>query len=270
MIFTVQLLSVVVVVSVFFCWSRTSAKLIDDKKLVKQFNSTLEISAERVLNFDERNLRTGDVIRLAGEWYYEHKIWNNHEIEINMMSDADNYILFHLKTNIKEDKLIADQMDGKDRWLKLMNVSMPFTIDRNNAFDIEILLRGDCMQVNINDDPTLCLKNKITYPQLGFNNISRIRIAKSNVHYRIIGWYEENLDRSSTTPKVASVGKTTATSSFSRNTTTDSDFVSNVPEDGFIPDFPDESDQNLPPPKMTLISIALIFIWHFKVCICRL
>ena len=30
-------------------------------------------------------------------------------------------------------------------------------------------------QVDINDDPTLCLKNKITYPRLGFNNISRIR-----------------------------------------------------------------------------------------------
>ncbi|PAV77154.1 hypothetical protein WR25_17365 [Diploscapter pachys] len=262
MIFTVRLLSVVVVVSAFFCWSRTSAKLIGGKKLVKRFNSILEISAERVLNFDERNLRTGDVIRLAGEWYYKYRSRNNYAIDINMMSDADNYILFHLKTNTKEDKLVADQMDGEDNWLKLINVPMPFTIDESNAFDIEILLRGDCMQVNINDDPTLCLKNKITYPQLGFNNISRIQIAESNAHYRIIEWYEEDLDRSSTTPKVSSTGKTTATSSFSENTTTtDSDFGSDVPEDDFIPDFPDESDQNLSPPKMALISIALVFIW---------
>ena len=156
MIFTVRILPVVVVILAFFCWGRTSAKLIDGKKLVKQFDSIvgsssivnrrgkvdihpqleieigresesrrretkqitcnfwiltfpssqgwagisvpiqklelpisvhpraktsnqalttfdfqIEPPTERMLNFDERNLKTGDVIRLAGEWYYE-------------------------------------------------------------------------------------------------------------------------------------------------------------------------------------------------------
>ena len=38
-------------------------------------------------------------------------------------------------------------MDGEDNWLKMINVSMPFMIDQKNEFDIEILLRDDCMQV---------------------------------------------------------------------------------------------------------------------------
>ena len=86
-----------------------------------------------------------------------------------------------------------------------------------------------------------------------------LRIAKSNVHYKNVEWYEKDLNRFSTTLKVAPVEKTAATSSSPRNTTTtDPDFDANVQEDGFILD---ESDQDLSAPKINLLSTTLIFIW---------
>jgi len=54
-------------------------------------------------------------------------------------------------------------------------------------------------QVNINDDPTLCLKNKITYPQLGFNNISRIQYFLPRNPPRSNSAFSESQSRTRTT-----------------------------------------------------------------------